>query len=41
MIEFQLTKKEYENFPDDFETNMKVLDFYQNFIEYPFFIIML
>lgn len=32
MIEFQLTKKEYENFPDDFETNMKVLDFYQNFI---------
>ena len=24
-------KKEYENFPDDFETNMKVLDFYQNY----------
>ena len=28
----KINKKEYEIFPEDFEINMKVLDFYQNFI---------
>lgn len=32
MIELKLTKKEYDIFPEDFETNMKVLKFYQTFI---------
>lgn len=32
MNKLKLTKEEYQTFPDDFETNMKVLEYYQNFI---------